>query len=366
MRVIFDCFKQVKGVGKSIGIYNMALNLIANIIKVPQKKDVEYIVLGNKYNRDDFSMEGVQFYEVNKDPLSKIHCIYWELFGVSTLYKKLNGDVIVFPRGFTTLFHKMNDVIIVHDLIPFYYHKYYPKEFNKLENAYIMNRLKASIKSANHIVTISNASRQDILNTVKVNPNKITVINNGVNRIESSVLFHENYIVAMTSVLPHKNARGIVESYKIYVNESEAPLPIVIIGIDDAREYGATEEINSHITCYKFIKSNQELHEIIGKAKMFLFLSEVEGFGFPPIEAMELGVPVICSNCDSLTEVVDDAALLTDPQDYKNVAEIMIKLLSNEILQQELVLKGYENIKRFAWDIIAEKYHDLLCSMKGT
>lgn len=362
MRVIFDCFKQVKGTGKSIGIYNVALNLISNLRASSKATDFEYIVLGNKYNREDFDIDGVKFVEIEKDPLNKLYCIYWELFGVTSIYKKLKGDVIVFPRGYTTFFHNVNDVIIVHDLIPFFYKEHYPYEFNKLENAYIMKRLKASIKKANKIVTISEASKENIIKIANVDEKKITVIHNGLNRINAVPMRHEDYIVAMTSGLPHKNAVGIVKSYAIYAKKNPDALPIKIIGIPDVEKYGLDASVSDKVTCYKFIKSNDEMHEIIGKAKMFVFLSEVEGFGFPPIEAMELGVPVICSSYSSLPEVVGDAAIQVDPHDYKAVSDALSMLQNNESLQIALVNKGCENIKRFGWDQILSKYEELLSS----
>ena len=360
MRLIVDCFKLVKGEGKSIGIYNVALNLARNIADLAKEYNIDITILGNKFNREDFDIPGISFVVVDKDPRNKLYCIFWELFDVVKYYKKYKADAILFPRGYTTLFHSMNDAIIVHDMIPFYYHKNYPGYFNKLENAYIMNRLKASINSASKVITISKASKRDILDINRVDENKISVINNGRNKIDVVSMEHKDYIVAMTSGLPHKNAVGIVRSYEEYTKIAANPLPIMIIGIDDAKQYVTNESTLDNITCYKYIKSNEEMHRLIGEAKLFLFLSEIEGFGFPPVEAMELGVPVICSNCSSLPEVVGDAAVLVDPKDYGTVGCAIDDLLNDESKQKELLVKGLKNIERFGWDKIAREYVELL------
>lgn len=360
MRCIIDCFKLVKGAGKSIGIYNVALNLVRNISSLSEEYNIDITILGNEYNQEDFEISGVDFVKVNINPRNKLYCIFWELFDVVKYYKRYNADAILLPRGYTSLFHSMNDAILVHDMIPFYYATHYSGYFNRLENAYIMNRLKASIRNANKVITISEASKRDILDIVHVSDKKISVINNGRNRIDVAPMEHKDYIVAMTSGLPHKNAKGIVRSYEEYAKSVSNPLPLKIIGIDDASVFATDKSILDSITCYKYIKSNEDMHKLIGEAKLFLFLSEIEGFGFPPVEAMELGVPVICSNCSSLPEVVGDAAVLVDPKDYNAVGQAISELLCDEDRQKLLVDKGLKNIERFGWDKIARKYLELL------
>lgn len=355
MNVVIDCFKLVKGSGKSIGIYNVALNLVRNLANDGQN-DNNYIVLGTKLNRDDFDVDGVTFVEVNNNPLNKLFCIYWELFGVVRWYKKLLGDVILLPRGYTSLFRRMNDIIIVHDLIPFYYDEHYPGFFNKFENYYIMNRLRRSIIDANMVVTISDFSKQDIVKHTGVSESKISVIYNGLNRVSCDEKIKEDYIVAITSGLPHKNAEGIVRSYAAYNAKSDNPLPLTIIGIDSVDKYVLTEDVKARITCRKYIDSDAELHSVISKAIFMMFLSEIEGFGFPPIEAMQLGVPVICSNSSSLPEVTGDAAILVSPHDYDDAADKMLLLQQDSEFRNDLVLKGYQNIKRFNWDHVAQQY----------
>ena len=93
---------------------------------------------------------------------------------------------------------------------------------------------------------------------------------------------------------------------------------------------------------------------------IFLFLSLQEGFGFPPLEAMQLGVPVICSNRSSLPEVAGTAAELVDPQDAALVAETLKLLIENKTLQESLRKKGYQNTDRFLWENRIEDYMRIL------
>lgn len=372
MRIVIDCFKQVKGAGKSIGIYNVALSITQNLVLEQGRteddriRNAEIIVLGNAHNACDFRIEGVTFVEVvGYDPLNKVSCVLWELFGVSRVLRSLKADRVLFPRGYCALTHPVKDIVLIHDLIPFYYDEHFPGVFGKAENAYIMNRLKASAKTAKQILTISEASKQDILKYCGVREDKITVIHNACNAIsfaEEKRFQQKPYICAITSGLPHKNARGILESYRKYCEISETPLDLVVIGIADTSICDLPEEVKAKIICRKFIKSNEEMYRIINNSAVFLFLSLVEGFGLPPIEAMQLKVPVVCSNASSLPEVVGDAAVLVDPTSPEDVAAKLNELLADEAKQKALVVKGMENIKRFSWETRAKLYWEaLLC-----
>jgi glycosyltransferase involved in cell wall biosynthesis len=358
MILVIDCFKLVKGIGKSIGIYNLALNLVVNLVEGKKRNDNkeiqkwEIIVLGTDLNRVDFEIPGVKFIPIKYSPLKKVNCVLWELLIVSFICRKLNADRVLFPRGFCALTHPIKDSIIVHDLIPFYYNKHYPGFFNKMENMYIMWRLKSSIISCDQVITVSQTSKKDIINATKIEANNIIVIGNGCNALASQVKeeYAENYMIAITSDLPHKNAVGIIKSYEEYWKVSKKPLPLKIIGIADLDKYELPIYIKDKITNYKFIKEDSELHKMIANAKIFIFLSLTEGFGFPPIEAMQLGVPVICSNLSSLPEVVGDAAIMVDPNDYKSIGKTIDDLVNSEEKQKALVSKGYKNISRFSWE----------------
>ncbi len=369
MRLVIDCFKLIKGTGKSIGIYNVALGIVRHLGERANEQhsdDLKIIVLGNNLNKEDFDVPGVEFIEVTKyDPTNKIHFVMWELFYVSSYCKRLKADRVFFPRGYTAMTHPVDDIVLIHDLIPFYYNENFPDVFNKVENAYIMARLKQSARSAKKVVTISQASKKDIISYCGVKESKIVVINNSCEAIEAKTEKPDKpYICAMTSTLPHKNAKGVVEAYKGYAESTDNPLDLVIIGLKDVDDYEMSDETRRRITCHKFIKNNDEMYRIIGGSEMFLFLSLIEGFGLPPVEAMQLGVPVICSNTSSLPEVVDDAGILVDPRDYDGIAQTIKTLSEDKGRRNELVDKGFINIRRFSSEKMANAYWNVLVGDK--
>lgn len=368
MILVVDCFKLVRGAGKSIGIYNLALNLVRNLVeekartKDSEIKQCRIVVLGNAYNEKEFNIPGVEFVCIEHNPLNKLRCIWWELFEVSFAARKYHADKMIHPRGYAPILKMTKEYIVVHDMIPFYYDEHYKGYFNRLENFYIMWRLKASIRSCDRVITISEASCRDILNRVKVPKSKISVIYNGYNKITElpECVDKSNYIIAVTSKLPHKNAKGIIEAYEVYFKQCEHPLQLRIIGIGDVEQYTLEPQAKENIKCYQYIESNEEMHRMIAEAKIFLFLSLIEGFGFPPVEAMQLRIPVVCSKMSSLPEVVGDAAILVDPCEPDEVADALVKLQNDANKQQELIVKGYHNVERFSWDKTANKYADIV------
>ena len=119
-----DCFKLVKGTGKSIGIYNLAKNLADHLVRV--KSGARIVILGNQYNREDFAIDGVEFVEVKYNPMSQAICAMWELVLVNQAIKKIRPDKVLFPRGYLPLRNISKNYVIIHDMIPFYYHKHFP------------------------------------------------------------------------------------------------------------------------------------------------------------------------------------------------------------------------------------------------
>ena len=335
------------------------------------------VVLGNRYNREDFHILGVQFVSVKYNPHNKLICIFWELYLVTVALKKLNADRVLFPRGFAPLLHPTEDYVIIHDMIPFYYDRKFPGILNPLENFYIMWRLKASVRYSHGVITDSNASKEEILRITKAAEEKVRVIYPGQNRMETQrhsketsipaeleMLKDMDYISAMASGLPHKNAEGILKSYEEYCHKRTEPMRLVMIGLENIDAFSVPDEIKKHIICIKYLEEDTQMYQVIRGSRIFLFLSLQEGFGFPPLEAMQLGVPVVCSNVSSVPEVVGDAAVLVNPNDAEQVADQLLRLETDRELCGQYITKGYRNAERFLWERRIGEYEKLLFGRK--
>ena len=99
---------------------------------------------------------------------------------------------------------------------------------------------------------------------------------------------------------------------------------------------------------------------MLKNADVFAFVSLYEGFCFPILEAMEVGVPVVASNNSSLLEIAGDAALLVNSQNTEEISQAIYKILSDDSLRKSLIEKGKENIKRFSWQNCAQKTLEVL------
>ncbi len=381
MILLIDCFKLVKGTGKSIGIYNLAKNLVDNLSG--HDSSIRIVVLGNKYNREDFDIKGIEFIEVKYNPLSQAVCAMWELVLVNKAIKRINPDKVLFPRGYLPLRSISKNYVIIHDMIPFYYHKNFPGVLGKT-NYYIMWRLKASAKKAYRVITVSEYAGKDIVKTAGLkDTNKVIPILSGLNKMDASGIKegyypegqsqpYRPYISAIASKLPHKNVLGVLKAYKAYLDmheseEADGVLGLHIIGLDndgvdrmiEEEHIAFTPDQRSLIVGYKYIKRDEDMYAVIKGSQAFLFMSLNEGFGFPPLEAMQLGVPVVCSNRTSLPEVVGSAGILVNPDDYNAVAKALVEMESAEVRDKYIKL-GYENIQRFRWDDRIQKYKEEL------
>ena len=381
MILLIDCFKLVKGTGKSIGIYNLAKNLVDNLSG--HDSSIRIVVLGNKYNREDFDIKGVDFVEVKYNPLSQAVCAMWELVLVNKAIKKINPDKVLFPRGYLPLRSISKNYVIIHDMIPFYYHKHFPGVLGKT-NYYIMWRLKASARKAYRVITVSEYAGKDIVKTaVLKDSDRIIPILSGLNKMDVAGIkegyypdgkgeVYRPYISAIASKLPHKNVLGVLNAYKAYldmheVGQKSSVLGLHIIGLDNdgvdrliqEEHIAFTPEERSLIVGYKYIKRDEDMYAVIKGSQAFLFMSLNEGFGFPPLEAMQLGIPVVCSNRTSLPEVVGDAGILVDPDDYNAVAKALVEMESPEVREKYIKL-GYENIDRFKWEDRIKYYKSIL------
>lgn len=377
MTLVIDCFKLVMGAGKSIGIYNLTKSLAEYLAaeNVRRGNEQNILILGNTYNRKDFDLPGLVFIQMEGNPLSRAAYTWWELEGVSAVLKRYMPDNVLFPRGYTPLHYSGRKTIIIHDLIPFFYKELYPESVSKAENLYITKRLLASIRSADRVITISDYSREDIIRRVPGSEKKIVKIYNGLNDMEvprnqEAGWKGSSYVAAVTSSLPHKNAQGIMKAYDRYHTKCHMqglrPLQMKVIGVDrEGLHKYESQQLISHqaaqdVDCCGYVRDHKDYCRILHGAQFFLFLSYIEGFGFPPLEAMQLECPVISSDRTSLKEVIGNAGICVDPDKIEDVADQMIYLQTHPQTREELVRRGSVNVKRFGWDSRIPLYWDAL------
>lgn len=153
----------------------------------------------------------------------------------------------------------------------------------------------------------------------------------------------KKYILYIGSGHKRKNIDGLKVAFKILKERYNVPHELILAGVD------------------RYI-GEKEKQELLKNADVFVFPSFYEGFGFPVLEAQAAGVPVVASNADSLLGILGDSALLIDPNNPEQIAEAVCKVISDQNLRQDLIKKGYENIKKFSWQKCAQQTLEIICA----
>lgn len=259
-------------------------------------------------------------------------------------------------------------VITLHDVSYLTHSEFFPIH-ERLKMKFMM---PFSIKKAKRIITVSQFSKKEISKIYRIDDNRICMVYNGISdefkpsnkkEIEETLRkygIHEPYILTVSNLQPRKNLKGLIESFFNVLERNENfPCILVIVG----KKLWLYDEIFSKIKNSKFRKriiitgylGNKDLVSLYSGAKMSAYVSFYEGFGFPPLEAMACGCPVITSNTSSLPEVTGDAAIHVNPRNYKEIASAIIRMYGDDSLRNTLIEKGLNHIKNFTWTECARK-----------
>ena len=207
----------------------------------------------------------------------------------------------------------------------------------------------------------------DIANFYKISPGKIDNVSCGINsnfsplsnerivEIRNKVSNGKPYFFFVGSMHPRKNIKRLLKAFALFKQETSSDFKLLIAGAilwtkdEIEKEYDSNPFKNDiHFTGRV---NDEELANMLGAAYALSFVPVFEGFGLPIAEAMQSGVPVICSNVTSMPEVAGDAALLVDPFNIENITDAMKQIYDNkDDLRSKLIEKGFEQKKLFTWE----------------
>jgi len=251
--------------------------------------------------------------------------------------------------------HKFQAVMI-HDLIPLLF----PHDHRKQVHFY-KYLLGSALRHAGAVITPSNHTMKMIKKRFHPDPGKLFIIHNGIKLPETKPINgtkrKENFILYLGRLSPTKNVVGLINAYREIADQ--VPQKLVIAGDGDInllkeQDPGGDGEIE-----FLGFVTDDKANELLCNASLFAFPSFYEGFGFPPLEAMARGCPVIVSNTASLPEVCGKAAIYADPYDANSISESMLKVLLNETLQRHLIKAGYKRTRRFNWTRSATQHQQV-------
>ena len=214
---------------------------------------------------------------------------------------------------------------------------------------------------AKHLIAVSQATADDITNVYpEISPEVTSVIHSGIpfaHSAEPVLGLPPKYAVVVSTIEPRKNIAAAMAGFKRYRQQHPtSPLQLVVIGALGWKSSNLIEEMNgSSVIHYFGYTSSGQKQFILEKAALVLYPSLYEGFGFPPLEALQAGIPVIASRVGALPEVLASAAYYVDPYSVASIAEGLHQVYSNSQLRAHLLAAANNRTSHFNWDIAAKQ-----------
>ena len=298
---------------------------------------------------------------------------FWENF---ILPKQLYEDkvsVLFSPAYTTSVTAKIPKVLLVHDI-----------SYKAIKTGYYLNRRfildsisRLSCYASNRIITVSEYSKSEIMKYYGLNSNKIQVIYNGIERKfciqpnpnEANKDYKEKkrrYILYVGTFFKRRHVEELLEAY-CRISRDEPDLDLVLVGenrifpcvnIDQKINRFNDTASNSRIYWKKFV-TEEDLLRLYRECEMFMYLSDYEGFGFPPLEAMACGVPVITGTGTSLSEILGDASTYVNPYDIDEICMAIRKLCVDRSYREEMIARGVRMSKKYSWEQSSVDYNNV-------
>lgn len=346
--------------GEKVGKGWYTFHLVQSLLKLDDKN--EYIL----YARD--GIPGFGEFKNARLKLFSSKGAFWH-YQVARDISKEKVDIFFAPSSYiipSILPAAIKTVLTIHDLVAFIY----PNTHNKKATIIEKLLLRRALRRAAHVCAVSENTRKDILERFHYEPKQIDVIYCGASdefkpvakeKLKDFIVktnLPEKFFLAVGTLEPRKNYLNLIKAFK-EVSDRYPDYSLIIVGKEgwDYEEIHAAIKLNYlnkkiHLLGYL---SNTSLVNLYSLAKAFVFSSFYEGFGIPPLEAMQCGCPVIASNTSSLPEVVGNAALLVNPESHSQITEAMLKIIKDPELSDQLREKGLKQANKFSWEDSAQK-----------
>ncbi len=362
MKIWIDGYEA--NVKQRLGSSKVAFELIKNFEKLDKKN--EYTILLPEPPLEDMPKERNGWvYRILKP--KKL----WTRIALPlALYTSQKPDLFFSPTHYIPRFSPVKRIVTIFDLS----FLHFPQMFLKKDLWQLTNWTKFSVENAEHIITISNFSKKDIIKNYKISKNKITTaypgydrkifkLQNQIQKIEDTrkkYSLENSYIIYIGTIQPRKNLIRLIEAI------SKIPdIDLAVVGKikGEGKEgwmYEETLETPQRLGVTKRVKflgfvPNEDLPSLISGAKAFIMPSLWEGFGIPVLEAMACGTPVIVSNVSSLPEIVGKTGLLVDPYSVDQIEQAIRVLVTDKKIHQKYAKLAVSRAKKFSWEKMAKE-----------
>lgn len=291
---------------------------------------------------------------------------YWYDIKIPSVLKKIKADVFVSVDGLCSLTTTIPQCLVVHDLA----FRHYPSHIKKSHLLFFKRYIPMFLKKATTVATVSEYSKQDILQYYKMDADKINVVYSAAKEmfrpqsletctdIKNKYTEGREYFLYVGAIHPRKNLVNLLKAFSVFKKRQKSNMKLVLAG----RLAWKYDSFIQNLKNYKYRSdvllpgylTEEELVKITGAAYALVYPSLLEGFGVPVLEAMKSDVPVITSARSSMQEIAKDAALYVNEKSHEDIAEKMMLLYKDENLRKELISKGRIIAQDYSWKRTAE------------
>lgn len=336
---------------KPRGVGRYFNNLLPKLAEIDNENQY-YVIYGDWMSEYDFlkvKKENIHFIPLKISRNKIIRNLYLSIL-LPFKIKKFNPSVYHQIDTSPIMFRTCPVISTIHDLAEFEV----PEKYSKIQSMSRKTYVKGQIRLSDIIITVSDYSKRDIIRRFKLDEKRVQVVpeSSSSNLKPSETKPQcENYFLFVGEIERTKNLGTIIEAFELLDEKVKQKFSIHVVG----------KKGNDYSNCMKIIEKtnlkdkivfhdyvdDSELLELYEKAYAFVFASLFEGFGLPVLEAMTLGVPVICSNATSIPEVGGDAVLTFDPLNKMDLKEKMERVINEQELRVQLIQAGQKRATEF-------------------
>ena len=369
--------------GKGLGRYTQ--RLIEELERIDSQN--QYVIFLRRENWDDYRPASDNFKKTLAD--YPWYSFAEQIYLPFKIYQQ-KIDLMHFPHFNVPVFYFGRFVVTIHDLILRHFKTRRASLLGPagywVKNLVYRMVIWLAVRRAQKIITVSNYVKEDIIDAFGVAEGRVVVTYEGApivssklppkarlakgGKVQSSKSTSDNYkidrlyLLYVGNAYPHKNLERLIEAFEILVKKYNQDIQLVLVGEDDyfyrrlkheaKTSILASMEVLQRIVFAGFVNDG-DLEHLYDGAALYVFPSLCEGFGLPPLEAMAHGLPVVSSDKTCLPEILGNAAFYFDGLDANDIAQKIEKVLSDENLRLALVSRGYEQIKKYSWQKMAEE-----------
>jgi glycosyltransferase involved in cell wall biosynthesis len=365
------------------GVAQYTYNLLDNLFKIDRQNQYKLFYNSSqdvKPNLPKFEYPNVEFYGF-KYPNKLLNSAFLFL-NYPEIEKMIAGcDLFFIPNpNFCALSGQTKKIITIHDLS----FEHYPEFFSiKQRLWHKVIRPRNLIAKSIKVIADSANTKNDLINLYQVAAEKIKVIHPGINhelyqpmekaqskfhQIREKYSLPEKFILYLGTLEPRKNIEGIIEAFNLAKsrNDNLKNLNLIIAGTKGWKykrifQLAENSPFKNQIRFIGYVPEDHKPY-LYNLAQLFIFPSFYEGFGLPVLEAQACGLPVIAAINSSFPEVLEDSAILINPDSLTEISQAINQIISNPELQQGLINKGLQNSQRFSWHKCAQETLDYLIS----